>query len=1107
MTYQDNDERINYSANYDIPSVEIEDFVPENLIKIYPYRAVYGRANRPLIQPNAITYVRISNDSVDDFQHLKTDENGKKYIEMFYALKEDTKITNSSGIASFEDELRKVKQFSVITNDYIPQDTEKPDFFTVGKPFDADYYRAGQQSVYYANDFQPTYQAVVDDLIDDPSMSAFLMDDHSRVATATFLDTTEMTSTTSKSKIIFTEDLSLGNSPLNTEGRAGFTLNINNGALIHSIKANGVLQHTDALGNVLQNPNNDITDNALTTIGLELRNNFMTPVKMTPVNVKDKLEMFSDWHDFDVVLPLGIARQFSVDGGLSITEMQLPYIKRSTSHATSTISEIEYTDLGSLGDGTMSTGDSVSYNIYKGGTLVSGVRPATASNIGQFPSSKASGYEISIGMITKSGGYIEFPTEKCQMWAGGASTCDTRATLTFEPISGQLTYKYIDSISYSTKPLDKISIHVTTTSAYQSGQYPFNNIESLMILEDMILISAGYADNWTNMERDSDGKIKPNQRLGWMAWNISDMINRTPQDMLDSVFETYMRRFPQIFQNKDDRQLIKSLLCALSRYVYTSYSIGKGGNNFNEVYLPWYLELNGPINYWSNKTRIKVIVPGVTETENKTIHDVFMLPGVSFLASSPATKDSDFIAGYSNTDNWNKITSFSNIKFTLKTQYFREGFSSKTDYDSATHIVVPKTLRLSDLKMLSSDRKLTTTELEDTISPINKLPLPGDISTNSSDDLNYLFWTPTGDYEDIYLKTLDKQVTVKAGDTFRIQLPQKFDGKNWDVNSLKTYLKSIAPYCVIGNWNITNGLDATTVENFENNYLTTFLNNYATTIVNVNGSLSLDLDSYAYERLTGLPAVHSIDRLAVRSKVDPYSGEDGFYYSGRERWTGQWKKAYDDGDTTQNDSEAYQRFGSIAWNGSGFWGDSRNTSGTYSQLGTSTLPDDGAYGNFRHAETRIKNIIAKQLKVDISNIVLPPNGTWWTSVYGYASYVSHSATFDYQITSQNITNPITVTVTKDQNVLPFTFQNMPAIYDRNSWNNTLWNFGLIPTDNTNLPLDVQTPDEIKSINEIIITGIFIDKFQIIFNGNPTTYVLDSLTKYDESITTQRIVFY
>lgn len=284
MTYQDIDEQIKYSANYDVPGVEIEDYVPENLIKIYPYRAVYGKANRPLIQPNAVTYVRISNTGVDDFQHLKTDDNGKLYLEMFYALKEDTKITNSSGLATFEDELRKVKQFSVLTNDYISQDTEKPDFFTVGRPFDVDQYKNGLQSVYYANDFQPTYANVIDDLVKDPTMSGFLMEDHSRVATATFLDTTEMTSTSSNSKIIFTEDTSLGNSPVNLNGDAGFTLRINNGSLLHSVKAHGIFQ----------TPNSTTSAENVQPLELRLKDNFMTPVKMTPVNTKDKLEMFAD---------------------------------------------------------------------------------------------------------------------------------------------------------------------------------------------------------------------------------------------------------------------------------------------------------------------------------------------------------------------------------------------------------------------------------------------------------------------------------------------------------------------------------------------------------------------------------------------------------------------------------------------------------------------------------------------------------------------------------------------------------------------------------------------------------------------------------------------
>lgn len=67
--------------------------------------------------------------------------------------------------------------------------------------------------------------------------------------------------------------------------------------------------------------------------------------------------------------------------------------------------------------------------------------------------------------------------------------------------------------------------------------------------------------------------------------------------MLDSVIESYMRKYPTLFVNQDDMQSMKSLICALSRYIYSSYTIGKGGNQFNELYLPWYLEALGNIEY------------------------------------------------------------------------------------------------------------------------------------------------------------------------------------------------------------------------------------------------------------------------------------------------------------------------------------------------------------------------------------------------------------------------------------------------------------------------------------------------------------------------------
>lgn len=74
--------------------------------------------------------------------------------------------------------------------------------------------------------------------------------------------------------------------------------------------------------------------------------------------------------------------------------------------------------------------------------------------------------------------------------------------------------------------------------------------------------------------------------------------------------------------------------------------------------------------------------------------------------------------------------------------------------------------------------------------------------------------------------------------------------------------------------------------------------------------------------------------------------------------------------------------------------------------------------------------------------------------------------------------------------------------------NFLHNFNVVPNEIVDLNINIDNDaNNIQSINEIILTGIFIDRFQIVFNGNPTTYILDSLTKNDESITTQRIVFY
>jgi len=52
---------------------------------------------------------------------------------------------------------------------------------------------------------------------------------------------------------------------------------------------------------------------------------------------------------------------------------------------------------------------------------------------------------------------------------------------------------------------------------------------------------------------------------------------------------------------------------------------------------------------------------------------------------------------------------------------------------------------LDELKMVETDRKLTLPSILETIEPVDKLPLAGDIDTTSNNDLKYFFAIPLDD--------------------------------------------------------------------------------------------------------------------------------------------------------------------------------------------------------------------------------------------------------------------------------------------------------------------------------------------------------------------------
>lgn len=313
----------------------------------------------------------------------------------------------------------------------------------------------------------------------------------------------------------------------------------------------------------------------------------------------------------------------------------------------------------------------------------------------------------------------------------------------------------------------------------------FTDVEIQCII-DMMAIATGYGNTWKDIDRAKGnesnwdgakqqiGKLLPDTTIGSVKFAIPTLEGQDPIKSIDGVYETYLRTNVGK-EGSFEAQVIKQILCAISRYIYSSYAIGKGQNSFNEIYLPWTLR---PTDALSLK------------------------PG------------SPYGNGYSEERNYQLDI---NTRFQLQSRYFN--FSTdelKNIYDI---------INISDVRLLQSDRKLTLPTIPLQLQSQNKLPLPGDISTNSSQDLQYNWYVPriNNNNNDIFM----------YGDALKIS-----DNTVKITKTFINYLTSINP-------NPENPLSKQTDEQRRNYIINDVLNKYGSLKINKN-DIVFDLSTITY---------------------------------------------------------------------------------------------------------------------------------------------------------------------------------------------------------------------------------------------------------------------
>lgn len=237
------------------------------------------------------------------------------------------------------------------------------------------------------------------------------------------------------------------------------------------------------------------------------------------------------------------------------------------------------------------------------------------------------------------------------------------------------------------------------------------DIQSIL---NMLAQATGYANSWADISRytgneaNDAGKGNAGRLLSYTTVGdlslgrpnvrISTLENADPIKTIDGVYESYLRNNV----NKEETlasKIVKQVIASLSRYIPSSYSVGKGQNAFNKIYLPWTLKPLDAIN----------LSEGAKKGDGITTEKQYILKP--------------------------------DVKFQITSNYFNVNANNITPLNAETNV--------SEVKVIQTDRKITLPTIPLQVQPISKLPLAGDIDTTSDKDLRYFAYIPLKDNTNI----------------------------------------------------------------------------------------------------------------------------------------------------------------------------------------------------------------------------------------------------------------------------------------------------------------------------------------------------------------------
>lgn len=465
----------------------------------------------------------------------------------------------------------------------------------------------------------------------------------------------------------------------------------------------------------------------------------LTPIRMSLASDEDKVEMQADWLNSQTILPEFIAEEFK--DGLSLCDAKA--------------------DLS--GKGTR-TEEEIEFPIFDGLTEISKNRwfwqQGKSSHYVKLKTKTTMLYDIQIAFRNLSGKLINM-----DMYYTGYDygvTPDGFLAIRFTTGLDVNSFEWADGL-----------IHISYITKEDAGF--ILNMEDRHLLEDMLIITAGFTDSWSKAPLDEQGKIKDDFRVGHRGIKVKSIASSNPSEIIDGLYETHIREFSEFLQEKQRKNLFLSLLISLSRYIYSSHCISNGCNDFNQIYLPWYLELSDK----SSK--------GGTNKIEYSRNEVEVLNRDANAAG--ASVKSYVLQGTTYHQNEELIPS--TLAFKSKSHYFRKDFSNGSDLLPNNEFSLPENLDISNTILVETDRKLILPTLSDHIEPSDKINFPKDIKDIK--DLKYLFFINVKEFKKLYIDTFKSKGTIPKGTIYNHQIIRRNLGIVWTEENVKKELERLYP--------------------------------------------------------------------------------------------------------------------------------------------------------------------------------------------------------------------------------------------------------------------------------------------------------------------------